>query len=205
MTLGDRTVETADYWTKEEQELDISVKQALALDKVLLSFSIYFKECMGRWPGRQLGRTLLLAETGGTSMSLYTVIEKLFFTATKLNIALHQKRMKRMQILAIWQPLIANVIRSYGRGYKKSLVVQKVTCDLMALDSNSMTYQGGSPLPHFTPLRRYSLVGSISLHRIYQDSGVSAYLSAFFSHGSCSAFSDIPRVVMHGHSLRCLS
>ena len=28
MTLGDRTVETADYWTKEEQELDISVKEA---------------------------------------------------------------------------------------------------------------------------------------------------------------------------------
>ena len=36
--MGDRTVETADYRTKEEQELDISVKEALALDKVLLSF-----------------------------------------------------------------------------------------------------------------------------------------------------------------------
>ena len=35
VTLGDRTAETADYWTKEEQELDISVKKALALDKVL--------------------------------------------------------------------------------------------------------------------------------------------------------------------------
>ena len=43
VTLGDRTVETADYWTKEEQELDISVKEALALDKVLLSFSDYLK------------------------------------------------------------------------------------------------------------------------------------------------------------------
>ena len=35
--LGDHIVETADYWTKEE--LDISVKEALALDKVFLSFS----------------------------------------------------------------------------------------------------------------------------------------------------------------------
>ena len=39
MTLNDRTVEASDYWTKEEQELDISAKEALALDKVLLSFS----------------------------------------------------------------------------------------------------------------------------------------------------------------------
>ena len=39
VTLSDRTVEASDYWTKEEQELDISAKEALALDKVLLSFS----------------------------------------------------------------------------------------------------------------------------------------------------------------------
>ena len=39
VTLSDRTVEASDYWTKEEQELDISTKEAPALDKVLLSFS----------------------------------------------------------------------------------------------------------------------------------------------------------------------
>ena len=39
VTLSARTVEASDYWTKEEQELDISAKEALALDKVLLSFS----------------------------------------------------------------------------------------------------------------------------------------------------------------------
>ena len=39
VTLSDRTVEASDYWTKEEQELDISTKEALALYKVLLSFS----------------------------------------------------------------------------------------------------------------------------------------------------------------------
>ena len=89
VTLGDRTVETADYWTKKEQELDISVKKALALDKVLLSFSDSLKKCMGRWPGRLSGSTLLLAEIAGRSMSLNRAIKKLFFTTTKLNIALH--------------------------------------------------------------------------------------------------------------------
>ena len=39
VTLSDRTVEASNYWTKEEQELDISTEKALALDKVLLSFS----------------------------------------------------------------------------------------------------------------------------------------------------------------------
>ena len=39
VTLSDRTVEASGYWTMEEQELDISAKEALALDKVLLSFS----------------------------------------------------------------------------------------------------------------------------------------------------------------------
>ena len=44
VTLSDRTVEASDYWTKEEQELDISTKEAPALYKVLLFF---LKECMG--------------------------------------------------------------------------------------------------------------------------------------------------------------
>ena len=39
VTLSDRTIEVSDYWKEEEQHLDISTKEALALDKVLLSFS----------------------------------------------------------------------------------------------------------------------------------------------------------------------
>ena len=38
VTLGDRTVEASNYWMKEEQELDTSMREALTLDKVL-SFS----------------------------------------------------------------------------------------------------------------------------------------------------------------------
>ena len=37
-TLSDRVVEVSGYWTEAEQGLDISTKEALALDKVLLSF-----------------------------------------------------------------------------------------------------------------------------------------------------------------------
>ena len=38
VTLSDRVVEVSDYWTEAEQGLDISTKEALALDRVLLSF-----------------------------------------------------------------------------------------------------------------------------------------------------------------------
>ena len=89
MTLGDHTVETADYWTKEEQELDISVKDALALDKVLLSFSDYLKNA---WVDGLVDNQAVLyswQRQGGRNMSLNRVIKKLFFTTTKLNIALH--------------------------------------------------------------------------------------------------------------------
>ena len=56
VTLSDRTVEASDYWTKEEQERDISAKEAPALDKVLLSFSDSLKNA---WqlstPGKDKG------------------------------------------------------------------------------------------------------------------------------------------------------
>ena len=89
VTLGDHTVETADYWTKEEQELDISVKEALVLNKVLLSFSDYLKNA---WVDGLVDNQAVLyswQRQGGRSMSLNRVIKKLFFTTTKLNIALH--------------------------------------------------------------------------------------------------------------------
>ena len=64
----------------------------------------------------------------------------------------HQKRMKRMHLLAVWQPLIANFIRGYGNRLQEELGGPTGhACDLMGLDSNSMTHQDGSLLPHFTP------------------------------------------------------
>ena len=89
ITLSDRTVEASDYWTKEEQELDISTKEALALDKVLLSFSDSLKNA---WlDGLVDNQSVVYSwqRQGGRSMSLNRAIKKFFFTTSKLNIALH--------------------------------------------------------------------------------------------------------------------
>ena len=157
VTLGDRTVETAHYWTKEEQELDISMKEALALDKVLLSFSDYLKNA---WVDGLVNNQAVLyswQRQGGRSMSLNRVIKKLFFTTTKLNIALHLMCVpsKENEADAPSHHLTTLDCKLHPRLWHR---VQKEfgspkghTCDLMALDSNSMTYQDGSPLPHFTP------------------------------------------------------
>ena len=155
VTLCDRTVKAADYWTKEEQELDISTKEALALDKVLLSFSDSLKNA---WVDGLVDNQAVLyswQRQGGRSMPLKRAIKKLFFTTTKLNIALHlmyipskeneaEKPSHRLTTLdsklhpRLWQ----RVQKKFGgpKGH---------TCDLMALDSNSMTDQDGSPLPQF--------------------------------------------------------
>ena len=89
ITLSDRTVEASDFWTKEEQELDISAKEALALDKVPLSFSDSLKNA---WVDGLVDNQSVVyswQRQGGRSMSLNRAIKKLFFTTSKLNIALH--------------------------------------------------------------------------------------------------------------------
>ena len=157
MTLGDRTVETADNWTKEEQELDISVKEALALDKVLLSFSDYLKNA---WVDGLVDNQAVLyswQRQGGRSMSLNRVIKKLFFTTTKLNIALHLMCIPSTENEADAPSRRLTTLdcklhpRLWQRIQKEFAGPKGHTCDLMALDSNSMTYHDGSPLPHFTP------------------------------------------------------
>ena len=89
VTLSDRTVEASDYWTKEEQELDISTKETPALDKVLLSFSDSLRNA---WVDGLVDNQAVVyywQRQEGRSMSLNRAIKKLFFTTSKLNIALH--------------------------------------------------------------------------------------------------------------------
>ena len=90
-------------------------------------------------------------------MSLNRVIKKVFFTTTKLNIALHLMCVpsKENEADAPSRRLTTLDCKLHPRLWHR---VQKEfggpkghTCDLMALDSNSMTYQDGSPLLHFTP------------------------------------------------------
>ena len=107
-------------------------------------------------------------------MSLNRAIKKLFFTTSKLNIALHLTYItskendadapsRRLTTLdcklhpQLWQ----RVQQEFGgpKGH---------TCDLMALDSNAMTDQDGSCYPILRPTRRRNPVVSISLRKIYQ-------------------------------------
>ena len=115
-----------------EQELDISTKEALALDKVLLCFSDSLRNA---WVDGLVDNQAVVyywQRQEGRSMSLNRAIKKLFFTTSKLNIALYltyvtSKKMKGTHPLAVSQLLIANSIRSYSKEYNKSLVVQRDT------------------------------------------------------------------------------
>ena len=79
VTLSDRTVEASDCWTKEEQELEISEKEAPALAKVLLSFSDSLKNA---WVDGLVDNQAVVhswQRQGGRSTSLNRAIKKLFF------------------------------------------------------------------------------------------------------------------------------
>lgn len=70
---------------RKEQELDISAKEALALDKVLLSFSSSLKN---EWVDGLVENQAVVCfwqRQRGRSMSLNRAIKKLCFTTTKLN------------------------------------------------------------------------------------------------------------------------
>ena len=143
--MSDRTVEASDYWTKEKQELDISAKEALVLEKVLLSFC---DSLNNSWVDGLVDNQAVVyswQRQGGRSMSLNKAIKKLFFTTSKLKIALHMMYIQSKEIEAdapfrrlttldcklhsqLWQ----RVQQEFGgpKGH---------TCDLMALDSNAVT------------------------------------------------------------------
>ena len=157
VTLSDRAVQVSDYWLEEEQGFDISVKEALALDKVLLSFSDSLKNAWVDGFVDNLAVVHSWQRQGGRSMSLNKAIKKLFLTTTKYNIALHLMYVpsneneadapsRRLTTLdSKLHPELWEKIQQEFGGPKGH------TCDLMALDSNAMTDQDGSPLPHFTP------------------------------------------------------
>ena len=157
ITLSDRTVEASEYWTKEEQELDISAKEALALDKVRISFS---DSLTNAWVDGLVDNQSVVyswQRQGGRSMSSNRAIKSYFSQLKKINIALHLTYItskeneadapsRRLTTLdcklhpKLWQ----RVQQEFGgpKGH---------TCDLMALDSNAKTDPDGSLLPHFTP------------------------------------------------------
>ena len=147
-------------------------------------------------------------------MSLNRAIKKLFFTTSRLNIVLHLMYIlskeneadvpsRRLTPDCKLHPKLSQRVQQEFCGPKGH------TCDLMALDSNGMTDQDGSLLPHFTP---HPSPQSCGVNFFAQDLSSGAPLLEYpyvfpplSLTGSCSAFSEIPRAVVHGHSLGCLS
>ena len=90
-------------------------------------------------------------------MSLNRAIKKLFFTNARLNIALHLMYIpsKENEADTPSRRLTTLDCKLHPRLWQRKQVEcagpKEHTCDLMALDSNAMTDQDGSLLPHLTP------------------------------------------------------
>ena len=77
--------EISDYWSKDEMMLDITTREAFAVDKVLRAFKDLVKDCrvdvmtvMHAWDNQE-----------GKGRDLNNAIKALFFTTMDLNILLH--------------------------------------------------------------------------------------------------------------------
>ena len=145
------------YWTPQERQLDISTREALALEKVISSFSNSLRNA--RVDAHVDNQAVVNAwkNQSGRSPTLLRAIKSLFFTVTSFNIYLNllfvpsaqnpadvsSRRLSRSDSTlhpAVW----CKVQSEFGGPTGHS-------CDLMALDSNVMHDLDGKPLPHFTP------------------------------------------------------
>ena len=86
--LSPPTASVADYWTESEQEYDINTREAIALNKVLLSFADVVKNA--RVDAEIDNKALYFSwcNQGGRSVTLNRAVKELFFTTVKLNIVL---------------------------------------------------------------------------------------------------------------------
>lgn len=170
--LSSPELSTSDYWTTEEQKCDIATKEAVALNKVLLSFAPRLRNT---WVDANVDNQAVVhawQSQGGRSKSLNDAMKDLFFTTLELNIALHlvyiptienpadaPSRRLSSRDACLHPTMWATVQRHFGGELGH-------TCDLMALDSNAMPDLQGRPLPHFTP---YPSPGSQGVNLFAQD------------------------------------
>ena len=155
--LSPPTASVADYWTETEQGYDINTREAIALNKVLLSFADVLKNA--RVDAEIDNKALYFSwcNQGGRSVALNRAVKELFFTTVKLNIVLQLSFIptnenpadapsRRLSTLgSMLSP------RLWGRVQSEFGGPGGHTCDLMALDSNVMKGFDGRSLPHFTP------------------------------------------------------
>lgn len=153
----DEVVTASDYWSEEEQQYDIAAREALALDKTLVSFA---ESLRNSWVDAHVDNMAVVhawQKQGGRSVALNRIMKQLFFTTLRLNISLHVSYVatgnnpadapsRRLSVLdsRLHPDMWSTVEKEFGGpdGH---------TCDLMALDSNAMLDKEGVPLPHFTP------------------------------------------------------
>ena len=154
--LAPHREEISDYWTEEQCKWGIATKEATTVDMVLMAFKdtlfnarvdafVDNKAVVEAWNNQ-----------GGRSLELNMALKRLFFTTSKLSLSLHVSCIPTGQ-----NPADAPSRHLSHSDSKLSdglwQIVQKEfggreghTCDLMALDSNSMKDAHGYSLPHFT-------------------------------------------------------
>lgn len=147
----------SDYWNDQEVELDIAVKEALALDKSLNAFAELLRNARVDALVDSMAVVGAWSNQGGRSANLNMAIKRLFFTTLRLNIGL-QTTYIRTDINPADHP--SRRLSALDSKLSPCLwyIVQREfggpgghTCDLMALDSNTMHDKDNRPLPHFTP------------------------------------------------------
>ena len=130
--------QVSDYWTEDHSHLEISTKEAIAIDKLLTSFAQQLQNT--RVDAQVDNKAVVDAWNNqrGRSLELNAALKALFFTTARLNISLHLSYIPAGENLAdalsgqIWDR-----VQEEFRGDKGH------SCDLMSLDSNSMKGSDG--------------------------------------------------------------
>ena len=167
--------EVSDNWVGEELSWDISTKEAVSIDHILLSCLDLLSNA---WVDVLVDNQAVIHSwnnQGRRSASLNHAIKQLFFTTLKLNISLHLSYVPTGENPA---DVPSRQLSAMDSRLTDSLwvVVQKEfggdghTCDMMALDSNAMLNCFGNRLPYFTP------------HQTPESAGVNVFAQDLASH-----------------------
>lgn len=149
----------SDYWSNEEKEWDIAVKEATAIDRLLCACEDLLRNT--RVDASVDSRVVIDAwnAQGGRSSPLNTALKRLFHTTLRLNVVLKlsfvasednpadfPSRRLSMIDCTLSKEVWSKVDLMFGG-------TEGHSCDLMALDSNVMKDRHGKDLPHYTPWR----------------------------------------------------
>ena len=155
----------SDYWSPDEKEGHISVKEAVALERLLLASRTVLENARVDALVDNQAVVNSWNNKGGHSAPLNRAIKSLFSTTVRLNLDLRilyvasqdnpadapSRRLSSSDCQldsALWD----TVQRFFGG-------LTGHSCDLMALDSNAMRDLNGNLLPHFTPWPSPASVG----------------------------------------------